>query len=70
MHMGAMLEPGSHFAQPVAICARIKAKLLFNRRINKNARDVFVLRGEFNQAENFGLPQRGDNVFTVAGNQI
>lgn len=69
MHMGAMLER-SHFAQPVAIGARIKAKLLFNRRINKNARDVFVLRGEFNQAENFGLPQRGDNVFTVAGNQI
>ena len=67
MHMRAMLEPGSHFAQPVAIGARIKAKLLFNRRINKNARDVFVLGGEFDQAENFWLPQRGDNVFTVAG---
>ncbi len=68
MHMRAMLEPGSHFAQPVAIGARIKTKLLFNRRINKNARDVFVLGGEFDQAENFWLPQRGDNVFTVAGN--
>ncbi len=31
-------------------------------------RDVFVLGGEFDQAENFWLQQRGDNVFTVAGN--
>ena len=53
MHMRTMLEPGSHFAQPVAIGSLIEAELLLDSRINKNACDVFVPGGEFDQAENF-----------------
>ena len=64
--MRTMLEPWAYFTQPIPIVARFKAQLLFNRRVDEDARHFLVFGGKLNQLADFRFPQRGHYALAVS----
>ncbi len=54
--MSAMLEPGTDFTQPLAVAARVRAQLLFNRRVDEDAGNFAIFRRQLDKLADLRAP--------------
>lgn len=56
VHMSAMLEPWTDFTQPLAVAARVRAQLLFNRRVDEDAGNFAIFRRQLDKLADLRAP--------------